>query len=43
MAKQYEMFKVRVTGVEQATPQIKRFTLARADGAPCPPSAAAAT
>ncbi|AUY32489.1 PDR/VanB family oxidoreductase [Pseudomonas soli] len=36
MAKQYEMFKVRVTGVEQATPQIKRFTLARADGGPLP-------
>jgi ferredoxin-NADP reductase len=36
MAKQYEMFKVRVTDVEQATPQIKRFTLARSDGAALP-------
>lgn len=36
MAKQYEMFKVRVTDVEQATPLIKRFTLAREDGASLP-------
>ncbi len=43
MANTYEMFSVRVTAVEQATPQIKRFTLARADGQPMPASAAAAT
>ncbi|WP_207885224.1 PDR/VanB family oxidoreductase [Pseudomonas sp. 30_B] len=36
MANTYEMFSVRVTAVEQATPQIKRFTLARADGQPMP-------
>ncbi|QRY81838.1 oxidoreductase [Pseudomonas sp. PDNC002] len=36
MANTYEMFSVRVTAVEQATPQIKRFTLARADGLPMP-------
>ncbi len=33
MANTYEMFSVRVTAVEQATPQIKRFTLASTDGA----------
>ncbi|WP_343574324.1 PDR/VanB family oxidoreductase [Pseudomonas sp.] len=36
MANTYEMFSVRVTAVEQATPQIKRFTLARTDGQPMP-------
>ena len=36
MANKYEMFSVRVTAVEQATPLIKRFTLAREDGAPMP-------
>ncbi|BBH48777.1 PDR/VanB family oxidoreductase [Pseudomonas sp. KU43P] len=36
MASAYEMFSVRVTEVEQATAQIKRFTLARADGQPMP-------
>jgi len=36
MANSYEMFSVRVTAVEQATPQIKRFTLARTDGQPMP-------
>ena len=36
MANTYEMFSVRVTAVEQATPQIKRFTLAREDGQPMP-------
>ncbi|MFJ4445241.1 PDR/VanB family oxidoreductase [Pseudomonas sp. NPDC089422] len=36
MASVYEMFSVRVLEVEQATPQIKRFTLARADGQPMP-------
>ncbi len=36
MANTYEMFSARVTAVEQATPQIKRFTLARADGQPMP-------
>lgn len=36
MANPYEMFNVRVTAVEQATPLIKRFTLARDDGAAMP-------
>ncbi|WP_442113550.1 PDR/VanB family oxidoreductase [Pseudomonas sp. NUPR-001] len=36
MANKYEMFSVQVTAVEQATPLIKRFTLAREDGAPMP-------
>ena len=36
MANTYEMFSVRVTDVEQATPLIKRFTLAREDGAAMP-------
>lgn len=36
MANTYQMFSVRVTAVEQATPQIKRFTLAREDGQPMP-------
>ncbi|GGU75591.1 ferredoxin--NADP(+) reductase [Pseudomonas laurentiana] len=36
MANTYEMFNVRVTAVEQATPLIKRFTLARDDGAAMP-------
>jgi carnitine monooxygenase subunit len=36
MASVYEMFSVRVLEVEQATPHIKRFTLARADGQPMP-------
>lgn len=36
MANAYEMFSVQVTEVEQATAQIKRFTLARADGQPMP-------
>lgn len=36
MANTYEMFSVRVTAVEQTTPQIKRFTLVRADGQPMP-------
>lgn len=36
MANAYEMFSARVTAVEQATPQIKRFTLVRADGGPMP-------
>ena len=36
MANKYEMFSVRVTAVEQATPLIKRFTLAREDGASMP-------
>ncbi|QYX49365.1 PDR/VanB family oxidoreductase [Pseudomonas tussilaginis] len=36
MANTYEMFSVHVTEVEQATPLIKRFTLAREDGAPMP-------
>ena len=36
MANTYEMFSVRVTDVEHATPLIKRFTLAREDGAPMP-------
>lgn len=36
MASSYEMFSVQVIEVEQATPQIKRFTLARADGQPMP-------
>lgn len=36
MSNTYKMFKARVTGVEQVTPQIKRFTLVRADGQPLP-------
>ncbi len=36
MANTYEMFSVRVTDVEHATPLIKRFTLAREDGAAMP-------
>lgn len=36
MANKYEMFSVCVTEVEQATPLIKRFTLAREDGAAMP-------
>ncbi|WP_350012486.1 PDR/VanB family oxidoreductase [Pseudomonas asiatica] len=36
MANTYEMFSVHVTAVEQATPLIKRFTLAREDGAAMP-------
>ena len=36
MANSYEMMSARVTAVEQATPQIKRFTLERADGQPLP-------
>ncbi|WP_409279511.1 PDR/VanB family oxidoreductase [Pseudomonas defluvii] len=36
MANPYEMFNVRVSAVEQATPLIKRFTLARDDGAAMP-------
>ncbi|MCY1274524.1 Carnitine monooxygenase reductase subunit [compost metagenome] len=36
MANKYEMFTVRVTAVEQVTPLIKRFTLARDDGKAMP-------
>ncbi|MDH4566440.1 oxidoreductase [Pseudomonas sp. BN414] len=36
MANSYEMMSARVTAVEQATPQIKRFTLERTDGQPLP-------
>ncbi|MBO3277187.1 PDR/VanB family oxidoreductase [Pseudomonas schmalbachii] len=36
MANKYEMFTVRVTAVEQVTPLIKRFTLARDDGQALP-------
>ena len=36
MANKYEMFSVCVTEVEHATPLIKRFTLAREDGAAMP-------
>ncbi|BBU44569.1 ferredoxin--NADP(+) reductase [Pseudomonas putida] len=36
MANTYEMFSVRVTDVEHATPLIKRFTLVREDGAAMP-------
>ncbi|MEL7936023.1 PDR/VanB family oxidoreductase [Pseudomonas delhiensis] len=36
MANKYEMFSVRVSAVEQATPLIKRFTLVREDGQPMP-------
>lgn len=36
MANKYEMFSVRVSAVEQATPLIKRFTLVREDGQPLP-------
>ncbi|MCW3481975.1 PDR/VanB family oxidoreductase [Neisseriaceae bacterium JH1-16] len=32
MANNYQMMTVRVTAIEQATPQIKRFTLAARDG-----------
>jgi len=42
MANKYEMFSVRVSAVEQATPLIKRFTLVREDGQALPRSAAAA-
>lgn len=36
MANKYEMFSVRVSAVEQATPLIKRFTLVREDGQALP-------
>ncbi|MDD0974220.1 PDR/VanB family oxidoreductase [Pseudomonas fontis] len=36
MANKYEMFSVQVTAVEQATPLIKRFTLAREEGGALP-------
>ena len=36
MANKYEFLPVTVVGVEQATPLIKRFTLAREDGEPLP-------
>jgi len=36
MASSYEMIDVRVTEVEQMTPQIKRFTLVRTDGRALP-------
>lgn len=36
MTNKYQMFKVRVTAVEQVTLQIKRFTLSREDGQQMP-------
>ncbi len=36
MSSKYEMFKVRVTAIEQATPLIKRFTLSACDGSELP-------
>ncbi|WP_160287589.1 PDR/VanB family oxidoreductase [Pseudomonas knackmussii] len=36
MSNPYEMFEVRVSAVEQASPLIKRFTLVREDGQPLP-------
>jgi len=36
MANSYQMLAARVTGVEQVTPLIKRFTLTRQDGQPLP-------
>lgn len=36
MVNKYEMFAVKVLGVEQETPLIKRFTLAREDGSALP-------
>lgn len=36
MSSKYEMLKVRVTAIEQATPLIKRFTLSACDGSELP-------
>lgn len=36
MVNKYELFAVKVLGVDQETPLIKRFTLAREDGLPLP-------
>ncbi|MBB1626837.1 PDR/VanB family oxidoreductase [Achromobacter sp. UMC71] len=37
MTKSHEKIDVRVTGVEQASARVKRFTLERMDGTPLPP------
>ena len=37
MTKSHENIDVRVTGVEQVSARVKRFTLERLDGEPLPP------